>query len=105
MLILDSGMSLGDPEQSPLSQELLSSPSLLPVLPSVAMRPHEAMKPYRNTISTMGIYAKGWEYGPAVQRTVCQTHSHAHTMTCSMLSPLAPIQDQAIRQAVLSFRC
>lgn len=105
MLILDSGMSLGDPGQSPLPQELLSSPSLLSVLPLVAMRPHEAMKPYRNTLSTMGIYAKGWEYGPAVHRTVCRAHSHAHAMTCSMLFPSTPIQDQAIQQAVLSFQC
>jgi len=59
MLILDSGLSLGGPGQSPLSLELLPSPSLLPVVPLVAMRPHEAMNPYRNTPSTHRHLYKG----------------------------------------------
>lgn len=79
MPILDSAMSLGSPGQSPLL-ELLPSPSLLPVLLWVAMRPYEAMNPFRNILSTHGHLCKGLAVPSCCAQDHVKVHSHAHDM-------------------------
>lgn len=78
MLTLDSGLSLGGPGQSPLSLELLPSPSLLPVFPLVAMTPHEAMNPYRNTPATHRHLYKG-----LAEPSCCAQDHMSGTFTCT----------------------
>lgn len=73
MLILDSGMSLGSPGQSPLLLELLLS-----VLPRVTVRPHKAMNPYRNTLSTHEHLCKGLAVPSCCAQNHAKAHSHAH---------------------------